>query len=318
MSMMEIHESALGEACAAYHEFLLMYKAERLQVYGIVEGKGDPQFYRGFIEGHLPDGWTVELMPADGKRNVINSYHQFDWSRFPRSRICFFVDRDLSEFVAETIPADTNVYVTDGYSIENDVVNFGAFRRFIEEVLNISRLSPEEISILEESFVDSMADFKDAMASIMGQIIVWRREGRRPCLGDFSPIEMFSLVGSKLSLKPEFESSSSKIDVLSRSLGVPSSSVADIDSAEREFRGGGGTEKFVRGKYLLEFMVFYALEVHKNIPSILPSRTKAPKLNVNVGKRNAMVFVATRCRPPSSLNQFIQNGFISHIRSGPA
>lgn len=49
MTMLKIHEDALGSANNYYHEFLLYYKSDANIVYGIVEGKDDSMFYMGLI-----------------------------------------------------------------------------------------------------------------------------------------------------------------------------------------------------------------------------------------------------------------------------
>lgn len=315
MSMMEIHASAVKSVCAAYHEFLLMYKADAQQVYGIVEGRGDPLFYRGFIEGCLPDGWTVELIPADGKSNVISAYQIIDWKRFPKERVGLFIDRDLSEFITEFIPADHNVYVTEGYAIENDIVNFGTFRRFVEEVLNISRLSQVEISQLENFFNSSCQVVRESLSPLMAQIILWRKLGKRPCLSDFSPSCMFEMTAGSISLRQDFLSIGDRVQKFAEIVGEAASSDADIALAEAEFKAKDGERMFVRGKYLLEIMIFLALELRGSLAAVLPSRTKAPKMNVSVGQGNAMVFVAPRCRIPKSLSDFVTRTFDCYIAS---
>ena len=120
MTMLQVHADALNSISAAYHEFLLRYKVSANIVYGILEGKEDPMFYRGLIERQLPEGWEVELVPAGCKDNVLRAVDAFDWTRFSPKRICFFVDRDLSDFISEVAVSRENVYVTDNYSIEND------------------------------------------------------------------------------------------------------------------------------------------------------------------------------------------------------
>ena len=84
--MLKIHADALNSVGTAYHEFLLRYKANAKVVYGIVEGKEDPMFYRGFIESNLPEGWNVELIRAGCKNNVLKAFESFDWTRFSPKR----------------------------------------------------------------------------------------------------------------------------------------------------------------------------------------------------------------------------------------
>lgn len=79
MEMLQVHADALNSVSVAYHEFLLRYKASENIVYGIVEGKEDPMFYRGLIEQRLPEGWELELIAAGCKAKVIHAAGAFDF-----------------------------------------------------------------------------------------------------------------------------------------------------------------------------------------------------------------------------------------------
>ncbi len=70
-SMLEVHNQALQEVDEAYHEFLLIYRKDAQCVYGFVEGKDDPVFYRHLIEGQLPEEWSVKLIPVGNKQKVL-------------------------------------------------------------------------------------------------------------------------------------------------------------------------------------------------------------------------------------------------------
>jgi hypothetical protein len=312
--MLDVHADALERVSAAYHEFLLRYKASANVVYGIVEGKEDPLFYRGLIERQLPEGWEVELIPAGRKDNVLKAITAFDWTRFSPKRVCFFVDRDLSDLIPESIPTVDNLYTTDNYSIENDVVNFGVFKRLLEEVLNISGLRPEEVEIVKQHFEHSLTFFKKAMLSIMTQVLLWRRSGRRVCLNDIRPKDFFIFSDGNIKLRTEFESALSRLQHAANCVNLVASSEAELSKAEAEFRYGQGPDRFIRGKYLLWFLVELSFEVHRSISSLL-SRFKAPpKVRVSIGPGNAIVVLAPRARCPGSLQLFLERTFCQHIR----
>ena len=52
--MLEMHAAALSSKVASYHEFLSRFSKFKKVVYGFVEGKEDPCFYRGFIDFFSP------------------------------------------------------------------------------------------------------------------------------------------------------------------------------------------------------------------------------------------------------------------------
>ena len=50
----------------------------------------------------------------------------------------FLVDRDFHDLAPEEIPEDVNVYVTDGYSIENSLVNGDTCERVLTDVCGLA------------------------------------------------------------------------------------------------------------------------------------------------------------------------------------
>ena len=120
-SFIEVHEQALAEVDEAYHTFLLLYSASNKCVYGFCEGKDDPTFYQSLIESKLPNHWKVKIIPAGGKKKVIQAYHAFNWVRLNKEEICFYIDRDLDDYLGQRQQPENNVYITDDYSIENSI-----------------------------------------------------------------------------------------------------------------------------------------------------------------------------------------------------
>ena len=142
--MLKIHSEAMDGPNVAYHEFLLYYRTGEQIVYGFVEGRDDPSFYRGLIESILPVGWKVKIIISGNKEKVYRAFDEMDWSRFPKKRVCFFVDRDLSEFLGGENHSGDNLYVTDNYSIENDFVTFETMESMLEDVYGVIGLNPKE------------------------------------------------------------------------------------------------------------------------------------------------------------------------------
>lgn len=313
MTMLEIHAAALRSVSTAYHEFLLRYNASADIVYGIVEGRDDPMFYRGLIERYLPIGWDVELVPAGCKDNVLRAIAAFDWTRFSPKRICFFVDRDLSDFVSAITVTAENLYVTDNYSIENDLVDFGVFKRFLAEVLNVGDLRPSESEAIEQRFTSALAVFRETMVAIMTQVIVWQRDGKRPCLNDIRPKDFFVFSDGYINVRSDFPSALSVLQHTGKCVSLQLSEQAKLCIAETEFRQARGGERFVRGKYLLWFFVEFALQIHRSIPLFVTRLKAPPRPRVSIGPGNAMVLLAPRARCPMSLVRFLGSTYENYI-----
>lgn len=314
MTMLQIHNEAIDSHNVPYHEFLLVYNSNARVVYGFVEGKEDPIFYRGLIENIIQDNWSIEFIKSGNKDKVIKAMNVFDWGRFSPKRICFFIDRDLSDFIKDARPESENLYVTDGYSIENYAVNFGTMRRILEEVLNISGLKNEEIEVLDSMFESNLCLFVDSILPIMAQIILWRRNGEKPCLDNINIKEFYFFSDGKLHIKDEYLSSESRVRYAASCVNINLYDTDSLIEAETEVRQHNDLYKFVRGKYLLWFFVKCALEFHQSISKLcIKYKSNKPRAKISLGYENSIVTIAPRVRCPVSLQAFIRRNYCEYI-----
>ena len=220
MSMLEIHKQASGRSTVSYHLFLTRYKECERVVYGIVEGKQDPGFYRSVIESLIGIDWRLDLLPAGNRDQVLELFSLFDWGRFNKKRICFFVDRDLSKFVPGLKrPKVSNIYVTRGYSIENDCASAQTVLRILNEVLNVTMLSSEEESRIEKIIERNIESFSEAMTIVMAQIIAWKQNGEETLLNNFDPSVLFEFEDGLLKVHPRFIRDDERVSCIATALG---------------------------------------------------------------------------------------------------
>lgn len=313
MGMLEIHANALNRSNVPYHEFLLSYKATERIIYGFVEGKDDPSFYKGIIENYLPSGWDVELIRAGKKDKVLETLNWMDWSRFPKKRVCFFVDRDLSEFLYGEQPSAENLYITDNYSIENYAITFRTMKRVLEEVLNVTELDSTGSKVIKELFMSNLNVFQEAMSPVMSQIIIWRRSGEDVNLNNIHLNKLFKFMDGKIILEDGFIEPSLRVEYAAKCVNATPATTDELTIAEVEFRSKQGIERFIRGKYLMWFFVECALKIHCAIPKFCANHLTPPKMRLSLGFSNAMVTIAPRVRCPVSLKCFIECNYIEYI-----
>ena len=270
-------------------------------------------FYRGLIENSLPHGWDVQLIQAGCRDNVISVYENIDWNRFSDRRITFFADRDLSEFIDEKTPLAINFYVTDNYSIENEAINSGTLRRLLEEVLNVTPINPDEARLINKLFDKNLECFREAVAPIMAQIILWRRSGCKPCLNDIKIKDIFCFSDGSLAVRQEYQEEVARIQMAADCLHLAVSTSEELDVVINEFRQKLGVERFIRGKYMLWFLVELAINIHQSICSIITRFSKPPKAKISLSTTNAMAVVAPRLRCPESLSAFFQATYKEYI-----
>jgi hypothetical protein len=315
MTMLQIHATAISAQIASYHEFLLRYSKTAKVVYGFVEGKDDPCFYRGFIEHLLPDNWEVELWPAGSRDQVYRVHADIDWRHFPKNRICFFVDRDLSSLIPEALATDSNIYMTDSYSIENDLVKKGTCKRVLSEVCSLGTLDHGELDTVCDLFESELEKFLAAMIPIMAWILHWRRKGERAALSDILMKDLFSFSSGTLQMNPTPKGKATPVHYIHEQCNVVHDAKVDIAPVEAEFRKGGAYRRFTRGKYVFWFLIEFCCYVRGSVKTHFKSCTRVPPMNVSFAAANGMTIIGNRARIPKSLKSFLMANYCEYIEA---
>jgi hypothetical protein len=311
--MLDTHDQALASINEAHHTFLLRYNRNERTVYGIVEGKEDPMFYRSVVERFLPDNWKVDLIPAGNRSKTIELANILDWRSFSRLQIVFFVDRDLSAFGVVESPEGENIYVTDNYSIENSIVTPEVFGRLLLEAYNVVDLTREESETITAAFEGGLRAFKEAMTPLMAQILGWRRDKHRANLNNLNMAPMFKYADGKFCIEASFLDSEARVDHLAACVGARRYTIDELSELSATFCAAGGPASYVRGKYLIWFLATFLTHIHACIDTFVAAYKKPPKVKLPVGAANIMVIAAPRARIPASLRAFIDRTFLAYI-----
>ncbi|MCG7928860.1 MAG: DUF4435 domain-containing protein [Candidatus Thiodiazotropha lotti] len=313
MSMLNVHAAALSSKIASYHEFLSRFSKKTKVVYGFVEGKEDPCFYRGFVDHFLPDDYEVELWPAGNRDQVLRIHRDIDWRRFPKKRIVFFVDRDLTDLIPEKLPSDINIYITDKYSIENSISNRGTCRRMLTEVFGFSHVSHYEMDQVCDKFETEIENYFIAMIPIMARILFWRRSAANANLNNINIGKMMSVQDATLVVDESSAAKTARIEYLHRCVGIVFDQRIDISTELADFSKVSAYRNFVRGKYVMWFMVEFCKSVHHSATSFFSACEKPPKMKVSISTANAVTIIGNRTRVPQSFRSFILNTFCAYI-----
>ncbi len=313
MGMLQIHAEALSTKISCYHEFLSRYSKITKVIYGFVEGKDDPCFYQGFIEHNIHEDWEVELWAAGNKHNVLRIHRDIDWRRFPKKRICFFVDHDLMSLIPEKAPKDSNIFVTDKYSIENSITTRGTCKRVLREIFEMSKYSHEEIDTLCGLFEQQFELFLKAMIPVMAWILIWRRKSEKANLSNIKMSKLFSFNNGNLVFDSSKEGYEKIVRYIHKSAGVCIDTSADISQAKSTFKKSANYRKFTRGKYVLWFLIEFCISVHKNAVNLIASCVTIPKVHISISQSNAIKIIGNLPRIPSNLKIFLSKNYISYI-----
>lgn len=308
-SMLEVHSQALEDVDEAYHEFLLIYQKHAQCVYGFVEGKDDPAFYRHLIEAQLPEGWTIKLIPSGNKQKVLRSFQSFTWTEHSKKRICFFIDRDLQDFIGTPQQLEANFYITDGYSIENSILQDQLLIGVLSDIYQITQLRVEEEELIKQIIRKNESQFFEAIMPLMGQILLWRRLG---CKANLNNLKLDNIFSFSQAIFVSIDRRS-LLEIAARQIGCNLCDDSDIIVAENEIRSHISSRNLIRGKYVFWFFVEQCEAIWEAIPSLLSRFPGKPKKRIEYSWRNAMVIFAPRVRAPESLRDFVERNYLSFI-----
>lgn len=312
MSMLEIHRSALSEIIVPYHHFLSQQKKYRKKLFGFVEGKDDPAYYQTHIEPLINnDEWEIVLIEAGapkGNRNrVLLLLNAIDWNRFSSKQTVCFVDRDLSDFFPDLKVEKDNLYVTDNYSIENEIVSIYTLKRILRELYNVN-LFEEEFLILKNLFNEGLDLFCRVIRKISCCYIALRRLGETPNFGDVDIGDICNITDCKLiALTDE-----AIIDHLSKKWHFKCDEI-DMSLIEIEFNNFNQNLRCIRGKYLMWYFIKFINCFCNSCNNYIPSMDK-PIVGIReLSETYAIVDLSARSKTPESLKAFVANTYQQYI-----
>jgi hypothetical protein len=318
MDMIKIHEDAKKDPSTFYHEFLISYhKNAKKIVYGFTEGYEDLSFYTGFIQQNIFSPWRFDVKPVGNRNNVLKLYSFFDWDQFSKKQIAFFIDRDLSMFLGETPHNESNIYISDDYSIENCIVNRLTCRRILREIYNLSILPDADENKILNCFEDQLKIFLQEMILTMAWIIYWKRTGKKTSKKSLDRIEMkkmFSFNKGRIQkiLKPN--NTNSVEEYIHIQCNVPFDPTYDISSIISELETDEIYLRFIRGKYVLWFLIAFTFNIHHDIKKVSTEKIDPPKTHLNLTLANGVTIIGPRACIPETLRNFLESTHNSYIR----
>ena len=311
MSMLEIHAEALRSGSDAYHVFLQRYSKNSRLVYGVVEGYDDSSFYRPFVEALLPDDWEVCIINAKSKDNVYALHKDMDWRRFRKQRICFFVDRDLSDLIPEFRPVDYNIYVSRWYSIENELATPYAIRRLLTELSGFDAASVEDLDNLVTKFTQQSSIFYTHLIEVMTWALAARRSRAPANLNNVEMRRIFQVKKGEISVRPKPGGKASLDAYVEDRLGLIKPHQSELDAARKTLGHGKNREKFARGKYVIWFVFEYCNSVRTSAGELCSSIAKARAGSQNLAAKNGLPLAVGRARLPPCLRRFVLDNYVT-------
>jgi hypothetical protein len=174
-------------AVGAVFQFVMETPKSPGSIYAFVEGDDDPFFYRNFI---LLFADKMHSFPCGGKGGVYEARERMA-NRVYRGKALFFVDKDLSDIIPEeNYVRAVDIYTTDYYSIENELVSEDMLSKIWAELLHFRG---ERLDLVhQEKFQEELERFHELALPIMAWLVYTRRNERQPELSGFHFSKFFA------------------------------------------------------------------------------------------------------------------------------
>lgn len=273
-------------------------------IFIIVEGKDDITFYGMKAEEYKNKNSRIQVIPAGNRKKVVDVYRKLDWNTFSKSRVLFVVDRDLSDYTKEDTPVDNNIYVTDNYSIENDVCTSTTYMRVLKYLAQLNDIEDTDEVELLSFYNRSQQQFFDIATPVMALILHWKISGIDANYANVNFSNIFQIEDNNLILNPTFKDYNDVIKFVCDKSKVTYDSSIDLSYYENLLQKEYKPIHYVRGKYLSCFfsaIINYTVKQSKNILS----SKKCSKLSLSVGNKDLIVKLSGYISIPQSLHNFL-------------
>lgn len=286
---------------AAFHQFKILYNPEGSEYHFFFEGEEDGLFYMPEARRHI-DLKYLNIYDCGGKRNVIEIREAIKSDGYDVEKCLFFVDRDFDDLLGSQVAIDEYTYITDGYSIENDISTLDGVRVVLMEILRISKADPE-FKKIEVDLESGFQVFYTEVRPLTAWILAAKSLGLKPNLRNTAGLKGVAIISDAKPVitKTGFSEFKRKV-VVNGSL--PSMRevlrwrrMLKIDSAK----------SWVRGKYEVWFFQT-ALISSINEVNLRRKAAGGRAIQIPSALRDGNIFelLGGRLTPPASLEKFFQ------------
>ncbi|OEJ15172.1 hypothetical protein BFL38_12740 [Brachyspira hampsonii] len=263
-------------------------------IYIITEGEDDVEYYESIISKVYGD--KIEYMYTNGKPAALKLYNDLfknQYMQYSKKRILFLLDKDFSywnNLVGERPELnnvkDTNIYITDNYSIENNLIEYTLFEKILI-YYNYNKFSEVYFNTLLSNFRDNM---KEVMAD---SILLDRAKPKKKVNFSISNDIMINMNNLTVAISYSIQSSQT-----------------DINNQINAFNNNK-SEYSVKGKLELKFLI----EIYKKLRINFFRKIKNKKYNSKKLKQSKMLFYyfIKNATIPYTLKTFLDKFLIKKI-----
>lgn len=316
MSFLDILDQYEQAPESNFIKFLQQYKFQGKTLHFFFEGPDDQSFYVNFIQQIFPVEYRFFYYLCHGKEQVFTNHQEIDWTKYNKSRVLFFTDKDVDDLAAKQYPKDSNIFETKYYSMENYLVNEDILERFLREICKLDQ--EDLIDRLKEQFNRQLEVFAHLILSISAWIVYHRKHQHKMNLGNVDLSNLFTINNDfEISKKidPKYNSTLHYLEQITK-LQSPQPIWKEITQIARKLNDLDNHKKFVRGKFEIWFLYAFCRKViHHFIPELnkkikIQNQQGIPKqeiykIHIELKEQNILEITAPRLVVPEDLKQFL-------------
>jgi|SRR5690606_8436961 len=282
----------------AYIKLLQKYKFDNSEVkHYIFEGLEDQSFYFNYLQTKT---LNYETYVSLGKKNSIDLYNIIDWTKYDKSRIIIFIDRDYDRLLGYPIPEDINIYETTYYSIENYICSVSVLDRMIREILHFH--DGDAIKEILDLYNTEFEKYSNKLFPIL----IWIFHIRKSKLkANLNMIDISKLFAIDDNLKLKIIMTKNKISYLEKvtQIKTPNIVLSEIRHFINIFESRSCYKEYLRGKYEIWFLVNFFNKINKYL---LKNHGHDSKMKTNVNISNSIEIIGPRVLIPQRLDEFLK------------
>lgn len=245
-------------------------------------------------------------MTAAEKKNVVDVREAIKADGYDLSKCLFFVDRDFDDILDSQVVIDEHTYITDGYSIENDISTVDCACLIMGDIIGLSKADPE-FGRIETALLNGFRTFYQQVRPLVAWIVAAKSAGYGPNLRNTSGLK----------------------GVITFPQGIPSISAGGFLDFKKKVAVGGLTpplssiikyrrvlkiedaKLWVRGKYDIWFFhTFLTAQLSETSARRKASGGKALRIPSSLREGRVFEIMGGRTSPPESLLNFLERKII--------
>lgn len=284
-----------------FSEYLKL-KSRGIGIVVVYEGKQCPAFYHRWVMQAM-NGTSLGQIIARGKKNVLALRDLI--ARNPRTAAdvtIYFVDRDYDD--APKPGELPDVYVTRGYALENELVNWATVEQYIRACFDIANADDQLAMAKAQELFEKAFEAYIVAATDLHMVIYVCRAHHLPCTPgeEISDYISFDWEAATASRKHE------SLDSLLAALGVSDSDRTAIHTFLEEPSDFSKLSPILewRGKFHYTFVKKYLMHLSEMRRSGRQPFSRRAKIDVDPGHPSTFTALASFSAQPRCLAAFLE------------